>query len=170
MLCAAIIGRAASIYAGGYATLTQTLGPEQRAGTSSAHIILSDIPIIHLYATRSNVLVAMSQEGYERFAPELRAGGTLIVEEDLVRLSRNGSHQILRVPATRLAEQLGEPAAPDVVMLGAFCSVTSLLRPSALRRAVADLLPAGSRDLNLGAFQIGYEYGTLLTTGLQAVC
>ncbi len=169
MLCAAIIGRAASTYGGSYATLTQTLGPDEQTG-ASAHIILSGIPIIHLYATRSDVLVAMSQEGYERFAHELRSGGTLIVERDLVRLSGNGSHHVLGVPATRIAEQLGEPMAPDVVMLGFFSAVTGLLRPSALRRALADFPPASTRDLSLCAFQAGYEYGTLLVTVPQTVC
>lgn len=170
MLCATIIGRAASIYGGSYATLTQTLAPERQAGASNAHIIVSAIPISHLYATGSDVLVAMSQEGYERFAPELRPGGTLIVEKDLVRLSGNGSHHVLRVPASRLAEQLGEPMAPDIVMLGFFSAVTGLLPASSLRHAVADFLPASTRDLSLCAFQAGYEYGTLLVTVPQTVC
>lgn len=170
MLCATIIGRAASIYGGSYATLTQTLGPEKQTGASSAHIILSAIPITLLYATASDVLVAMSQEGYERFAPELRPGGELIVEKDLVRLSGNGSYHVLRVPATRLAKELGEPAAPDIVMLGFFSAVTSLLGPSALRHAVADFLPGSARDLSLCAFQVGYEYATLLVTVPQTVC
>lgn len=170
MLCAAIIGRAASTYGESYAALTQTLGSERQPGSSSAHIILSAFPIIHLYAIRANVLIAMSQEGYDRFAPELCTGGTLIAEEDLVRLSGNGCHHVLRVPATRLAEQLGEPMAPDVLMLGFFSAATGLLRPSALRRALADFVPADSRDLNLCAFQAGYEYGTLLVTMPQTVC
>ncbi len=169
MLSAAIIGRAASTYGGGYATLTQTLSPEG-PGASSAHIILSDIPIIHLYATRSDVLVAISQEGYERFAPELRVGGMLIVERDLVRLSGNGSHCVFGVPAIRLAEQPDHPMAADMVMLGFLSALVGLLGPKALRRALADLVPADSRELNLGAFQTGYEYGTLMATMPQTVC
>jgi hypothetical protein len=49
-------------------------------------VILSDEPILYPYVTQPHVLVVMSQEAYTRFAPELREGGLLIVEEELVHI------------------------------------------------------------------------------------
>ena len=52
ILAATIIGKAASIFQGGYATMTQSFGPEARGGSSSAQVILSDEPILYPYVTQ----------------------------------------------------------------------------------------------------------------------
>ncbi len=160
ILSATIIGKAASIYQGGYATMTQSFGPEARGGAASAQVILSDSPILYPYVTRPDVLIAMSQEAYARFCPELKPGGLLLVEGDLVRISdlSNGV-RVYSVPATRLAEELGKRMVLNVVMVGFFGAVTGLLEPEALRKAVIDSVPAAFRDLNVRAFDKGFEYG-----------
>jgi 2-oxoglutarate ferredoxin oxidoreductase subunit gamma len=43
--------------------------------------------------------------------------------------------------------------------VGFFTAVTHLLDPAAVRKAVADSVPANFRDLNLQAFEKGYDYG-----------
>ena len=45
------------------------------------------------------------------------------------------------------------------VMVGFFTEVTGLLEPDAVRSAVADSVPANFRELNLKAFEKGFEYG-----------
>lgn len=160
ILSAAIIGKAACIYSGGHAVMTQAFGPESRGGSSSAQLVISDSPILYPYVTRTDVLVALSQEAYTRFIPELKDGGALIVERDLVRLSDVGRGiRVHGVPATRLAEELGRRMVMNVVIVGFFGAVTRLLEPDALRRAVEDSVPASLRDLNLRAFEKGFEYG-----------
>src|SRR6516165_1849613 len=86
ILAAAVVGKAKALYECGYATMTQSFGPEARGGSSSAQVILSDEPILYPYITQPDVLVVMSQEAYTRFTPELKHGGTLIIEQNLVRL------------------------------------------------------------------------------------
>jgi 2-oxoglutarate ferredoxin oxidoreductase subunit gamma len=68
--------------------------------------------------------------------------------------------QIYSVPATRLAEELGKRMVLNSVMVGFFVAVTHLLDPDAVRKAVADSVPASFRDLNLKAFEKGFEYGS----------
>ncbi len=161
IVSATIIGKAASIYSGGHAVMTQAFGPESRGGSSSAQLVLSDAPILYPYVTRTDVLVALSQEAYTRFLPELKDGGTLIVERDLVRLSDVGRGiRVHGVPATRFAEELGRRMVMNVVIVGFFGAVTRLLEADALRRAVEDSVPAAMRELNLRAFDKGFEYGT----------
>lgn len=160
ILAAQVIGKAFSIFENGYATLTQSFGPEARGGASSAQVILSDQPVAYPYVTHPDFLVVMSQEAYTRFAPELKPGGVLIVEEDLVRISEAPAGvRILGAPATRLAEELGRKMVLNVVMVGFFAAVTGVVSADALRQAVADSVPAATRDLNLKAFEKGYEYG-----------
>lgn len=160
MLSAHIIGKAAAVYQGAYATMTQSFGPEARGGAASAQVILSDSPILYPYVTRPDILIAMSQEAYTRFLPELKPGGLLLVESDLVRLTNlPAGVRVHSIPATRLAEELGRRMVLNVVMVGFFGAITALLEPDALRKAVIDSVPPATRDLNVRAFEKGFEYG-----------
>ncbi len=160
ILSAILLGKAASIYQNGFATMTQNFGPEARGGACSAQLILSDEPVLYPYVTRPDIMVVMSQEAYNRFSPELKPEGLLIVEEDLVRVSDlKGDPKVYSIPATRIAEELGKRMVLNSVMVGFFTAVTNLLTADAVRKAVADSVPPSFRELNLKAFDRGYEYG-----------
>jgi 2-oxoglutarate ferredoxin oxidoreductase subunit gamma len=167
ILAAAVIGKAAAIFQGGYATMTQSFGPEARGGSSSAQVILSSDPILYPYVTQPEILVVMSQEAYARFSPTLKPGGILITEQEMVRVDKvSPGERIFAVPATRLAEQLGRKVVLNIVMVGFFGAVTNLLDPDALRKAVADSVPPSMQKLNLQAFDKGFEYGSELMVKL----
>lgn len=160
ILSAIILGRAASIHQGAFATMTQSFGPEARGGACSAQLILSESPILYPYVTQPDILVVMSQEAYTRFVPELKDGGTLVVEQDLVRVSElKPNTRVFSIPATRLAEELGKKMVLNSVMVGFFTAVTQLLTKDAVSKAVSDSVPSSFRDLNLKAFEKGFEYG-----------
>lgn len=169
ILSAVVLGKAASIHQNGFATMTQSFGPEARGGACSAQLILSDSPILYPYVTQPDILVVMSQEAYTRFVPELKHGGILIVEQDLVRVDDlPRDTQVYSVPATRIAEELGKRMVLNSVMVGFFTAVTHLLDPEAVRKAVADSVPASFCELNLKAFEKGFEYGDIALAGSKA--
>ncbi|HLK50775.1 MAG TPA: 2-oxoacid:acceptor oxidoreductase family protein [Bryobacteraceae bacterium] len=168
ILAAAVIGKAAALFQGGYATMTQSFGPEARGGSSSAQVILSSQPILYPYVTQPDVLVVLSQEAYRRFSPELKRGGILITEQDLVRVDQiPPGARVFGVPATRLAEELGRKVVLNIVMVGFFGAVTRLLEPEALRHAIADSVPAALQRLNLEAFEKGYGQGLTFVNQLS---
>ena len=169
ILSAVVLGKAASIYENGFATMTQNFGPEARGGACSAQLVVSDSPVLYPYVTQPDIMVVMSQEAYNRFAHELKPEGVLIVERDLVRVSNmNRDKKVYSVPATRFAEELGKRMVLNSVMVGFFTAVTKLLSPDAVRKAVADSVPASFRDLNLKAFEKGFEYGNTKLAGSPA--
>ena len=77
ILSAIVLGKAASIHQGAFATMTQSFGPEARGGACSAQLIVSGTPVLYPYVTRPDILVVMSQEAYGKFVPELKDGGSL---------------------------------------------------------------------------------------------
>ena len=160
ILSAIVLGKAASIYQGAFATMTQNFGPEARGGACSAQLVLSDSPILYPYVTHPDIMVVMSQEAYVRFGSELKEGGIMIVEQDLVRVAglKQGV-KVYSIPATRIAEELGKRMVLNSVMVGFFTAITQLLEPDAVRKAVADSVPPSFRELNLKAFERGLEYG-----------
>jgi 2-oxoglutarate ferredoxin oxidoreductase subunit gamma len=166
ILSAIVIGKAGCIYEGGFSTMTQSFGPEARGGACSAQVILSDTPVLYPYVTRPDVLVVMSQEAYSIFAPQVRDNGTLIIEQDLVRVDTIPTGvRVFSCPATRLAEELGKKMVLNIVMVGFFGAVTGLLQPDSLRNSIADSVPEAYRDLNRKAFDKGYEYGIKTLNG-----
>jgi 2-oxoglutarate ferredoxin oxidoreductase subunit gamma len=160
ILSATVIGKAAAIFEGEYATMTQSFGPEARGGAASAQVICSDQPVLYPYVTRPDILVVMSQEAYTKFVPELKDGGLLIIEQDLVRVSEiKAGTRLFSIPATRLAEELGKRMVLNIVMVGFFAAVANIVKPESLREAVAASVPSAFKELNLKAFDKGYEYG-----------
>ncbi len=166
ILSAIVIGKAGCIYEDGYSTMTQAFGPEARGGACSAQVILSNEPILYPYVSQPDILVTMSQEAYTLFAPQLKEDGILIIEQDLVRIDKlPAGVRVYSLPATRLAEELGKRMVMNIVMVGFFGAVTNLLNPDALRNAIADSVPEAFRELNLKAFDKGFEYGMNHLTG-----
>ena len=170
ILAAIVIGKAASIHEGGYATMTQSFGPEARGGACSAQVITSDQPVLYPYVTNPDVLVVMSQEAYSKFSPELKPNGVLIIEQDLVRISNMpAGTRVYSCPATRIAEELGKRMVLNVVMVGFFAAVAKVLSPDSLRQAVLDSVPSAFKELNQKAFDAGYKYGVDHPETLRAV-
>ena len=158
-----ILGKAASIYDNKYATMIQSFGPEARGSACSAQLIISTDPVSYPYIVSPDVIILMSQEAYSKFSPELASAGTLLTEEDLV-VTRNLRKDIFHysIPATRFAEELGKRLVLNVVMLGFTAAITNVVAADALRNAVKVSVPKGTEELNLAAFNKGFEYGLQL--------
>jgi len=160
ILSAIVLGKAASIYQDGFATMTQNFGPEARGGACSAQLVLSDQPVLYPYVTSPDILVVMSQEAYAKFSPELRPGGLMLIEQDLVRVSSIPvGTRIYGIPATRIAEELGKRMVLNIVMTGFFGAVTGLLERDSLRKAIETSVPGAFREVNLKAYDRGFDYG-----------
>jgi 2-oxoglutarate ferredoxin oxidoreductase subunit gamma len=154
-----IVGKGASIYDKKFSTMNQAFGPEARGGACSSQVVLSDTKVLYPYVTVSDVLVVMSQEGYDMFEPELNDKGILLIDEDLVKTKPSrGKIKSYSIPSTRLAEELGNRIFANVVMLGFFTAVTKLVSKEGMEKAVADSVPERFIGKNLKAFQTGYDY------------
>jgi 2-oxoglutarate ferredoxin oxidoreductase subunit gamma len=155
-----IVGKAAAIHDKKQATFTQSYGPESRGGACSAQVIIADEPVNYPHLIAPSILVVMSQEAYNKYVSTLSDGGLLIIDEDFVETGNlAGDVKLLSVPATRLAEELGRRIVANIVMLGFFAAVTDVVSVEAMREAVLSSVPKGTEELNLKAFENGYEYG-----------
>jgi 2-oxoglutarate ferredoxin oxidoreductase subunit gamma len=153
-----IIGRACSINSDKHATMIQSFGPEARGSACSATLVVSDDEVLYPYIHRPDVFVVMSAEGYDKFRDELKDKGTLVYEKDLVAMKPKKGQPAFGVPSTRIAEQLGRSIVQNIVMLGFFSAVTKIVPKDAIRNAVKDSVPAGTEELNLKAFDAGWDY------------
>jgi 2-oxoglutarate ferredoxin oxidoreductase subunit gamma len=105
----------------------------------------------------------MSQEAYTTFGGTIASGGTLIIDENLVELGEvPDGVKLYRVPATKLAEDLGNRIVANVVMLGAVVAITEMVSKEAMLDSVRASVPSRFLKLNERAFEIGYDYGRKL--------
>jgi 2-oxoglutarate ferredoxin oxidoreductase subunit gamma len=158
-----ILGKAATIYDLKHATMIQAYGPEARGGSCSSQVIISDEEILFPYVQQAQVLICMSQEGFDKNVASLSYGGLLIWDTDLVN-TRNLDPGWLtyHIPATRFAQELGNKMMANIVMLGFLSTVSELVQVDSLRQAMLSSVPAKTRESNGKAFDRGREYGEAL--------
>ncbi len=160
-----ILGRAVAVDEGRNAVMAQSYGPESRGGACKTEVILADGEIAYPRVVSPDVVVVLSQEAYRKVGLTRPPECLLIAEEDLVQLDQEAEKgtNVLRVPATRLAEQLGRRIVLNIVMLGFLCGATRVASPEALKSAIAASVPKGTETLNLRAFDAGYAHAQGLT-------
>lgn len=161
--CGYIVGKTAALFDGKHATLTQSFGPEARGSACSAQILVDDEPIRYPYVSTPDTVVAMSQEAYDKYGSHITDDGVLMIDEDLVKPGEAvKAREVYAIPATRIAEQLGNRIVANIVMLGFFTAVTDILSIEAARKALPSSVPSRFRELNVKAFEQGYEFGLAL--------
>ena len=158
VLSAYIVGRACAIGAGRHATMIQSFGPEARGSACSATLVISDSEVLYPYVRRPDIFVAMSTEGYDKYRDELRDDGVLVYEQDLVHPTFKEGQPAFGIPSTRIAEGLGRALVQNIVMVGFLTAVTRIVARDVMREAVKASVPAGTEELNLRAFDRGYEH------------
>ncbi|MFP4185849.1 MAG: 2-oxoacid:acceptor oxidoreductase family protein [Thermoplasmata archaeon] len=138
-------------------TLTKSYGPEARGGACSTDIIISGDRVHYPQVRDPDVLVSMSQESLETYLPALGEKGTLMIDTGLVETSREDT---MGLPATDIAENdIGIRQVANIVMLGYFTSMTGFVTKDSMKEAVEKLVPEGTEEKNLKAFELGYERG-----------
>ena len=165
VLAGQIVGKAASLIDRREATLTQSYGPEARGGSCSAQVILSDQPIHYPYVRYPDILVCMSQGGYDKYAGLLKDTSTLIVDQDLVQPARVSCGDFFSIPATRIAEELGRKMMANIVTIGFFTAVTGAVSPDAVKDVIEQSVPRGTEASNIKAFTKGFDFGMATMKG-----
>jgi len=160
VLAGMILGKAVVLYEGGNAVMTQSFGPEARGGACSADVVISDERINYPRVTAPDVLVIMSEEAARTYGPNTAPHAVVLVNENLVKTVPDAPGLKIRaIPATAIAEKLGRVMVANIVMLGFLTAVSGIVGYESMKEAVLASIPAGTEELNLAAFQAGYDHG-----------
>ena len=164
ILSAYIVGKAVSVFDGKSASMTQAYGPEARGGACSSQLVVEDNEVHYPLVDTADVLIAMSQEGYDKFLNILRDGGKLVYDSSLVNPNKDHSkYKEFMIPATKIAEEMGKKIVANIVMLGFATKVAEIASAEGMRKAVMESVPGKFVELNLKAFKRGYEYANQKT-------
>jgi 2-oxoglutarate ferredoxin oxidoreductase subunit gamma len=156
ILAGYIVGQAATVYQGKNAVFIQDYGPEARGGACRADVVISDSVVLYPYIVKPTILVAMSQEAYDKYSPSRRDDTLMIIDEDLVIPGETGDTRLMHMPARRIAEEMGRVAVANVAMLGFFTAATKVISAEAMKKSILASVPKGTEELNMNAFEQGY--------------
>lgn len=149
-----IIGKALAIYAEKEAVMTQSYGPEARGGASNADIVISDQPIDYPFIHNPDILIALSQEAYTTYRSTASENAQILIDSGLVTPFPKDITQ--DIPATQLAETLGNRIVANIIMLGFFTAVTQIVNRKLVEQSIKTTVKSRFVDLNLNAFDKGY--------------
>lgn len=136
-------------------------GPEMRGGTANCSVKISDKRIGAPLVANPTTLIVMNKPSMEKFENDVVSGGTIIYDNGLIdtRPSRNDV-TIISLPATEIADKLGNTKAANMILLGLFASLKKqFLSEAYIRWALPMILENKAfHEINQKAFRYGYEY------------
>jgi len=152
----------AAMLEGKHVTYFPSYGAEVRGGTANCTVSVSDEEIASPVASEPDFVVAMTQPAFVRFQNMLVSGGLALVNSSMVNAaSLRGDIEVVEVPTSELAEKLGNIKVANMVMLGAFVRVSSIVSLPRLLKNLPDILGAKRERLlkiNQEALEQGYAF------------
>jgi len=157
---AIIFAEAAVLYEGLNATQSQAYGAAARGGATRSDIIVSDEEINYPWVIQPNMLVCLTQEAYNVYAPIIRPGGLLLTDSRFVKQERKVDAWQVELPMYKtVLDEIGKPIVFNICMLGVVVALTELVQPASIMAVLKDRIPSGFLDMNRKALDLGIEMG-----------
>jgi len=146
-------------------TYLPSYGAEVRGGTANCHVVISEEEIASPVVGEADVLIIMNKPSLIRFKNRLAKGGVLFLNTSLIdnqELTSFSKGVIIEIPATQIANQLGNWKVSNMVMLGAYVGIKQPLDEEKVMNYVEDLFGGKPelKELNKKAILQGIELGT----------
>lgn len=134
-------------------------GPEQRGGTANCSVIVSDQEVASPIFSRPEIAIVLNTPSFDKYEPLVREGGTLIVNSSLVeKKSSRTDINIVEIPASSLAADLGVPKVANSIILGVLLGLTNIVSLNSVLEALKKVLPERRHNL-IPANKIALEEG-----------
>jgi len=136
-------------------------GPEMRGGTANCHVKLSRSSIGSPLVTRPSILIAMNRPSLEKFEADVIEGGAVLWDNSLIDIEpQRKDIRNIPIPATQIAQDLGNTKISNVVILGVLAGFTDFLDPMVVQQVLPLIFKKKHLlEINLKAFQKGLELG-----------
>jgi 2-oxoglutarate ferredoxin oxidoreductase subunit gamma len=158
ILVGKVLAEAAAIYDGLNATQSQSYGPEARGGASRSEVIIADGDIDYPKAEDIDLMLALTQEACDKYIADLKPGGLLLVDSQMVTKIPAGNFRVVALPIIQSAvERLGKFVVSNIIALGVIYKLSGIVSEDAVKHAIRARVPKGTEELNLQAFRTGVE-------------
>jgi 2-oxoisovalerate ferredoxin oxidoreductase beta subunit len=133
-------------------------GPEMRSGTSNCHVRISRHTIDSPMVASPGLLVAMNEPSLRKFVKGVTPGGWVIYNgEEFPSDCEQKDVHVLARNFLQIANDLGNPRACNMVMLGALLEIAGVLRKANIEAVLRKLVKPRWMELNERAIKLGGE-------------
>ena len=116
-------------------TFMPSYGAEVRGGTAHCHVVLSDQPVASPVVDNPSICITMNSLAMNKFTPKVRPGGLLVLNSSLIDTKPTRQDiEVLEVPATQVADDLGDLRVANMVILGALLARKHLYKLEQVER------------------------------------
>lgn len=158
LILGGIILAEAALRDGKNAIQSQSYGPEARGGASKSEVIISDEEIDFPKVDKADLILALTQIAYDKYANTAKNMGILLVDSSVIINQDLNSGKIVSVPIIETANEiLGKPMVANIVALGVIQELLNCVSKDALEVAVLNRVPKGTEELNKNALIEGYK-------------
>ncbi|MFX1393955.1 MAG: 2-oxoacid:acceptor oxidoreductase family protein [Promethearchaeota archaeon] len=157
ILVSIILGKAA-IYDKKNAIQTQSYGAEQRGSKVKSDVIISNKETINYpIIDNPDILIAFSQDAFEKYFSKTKKDGIILINSDLVHINEK-INNLYKIPATTIAKEMKNERIINLIMLGALIKKTAIVSKESIIKSISDTVSETYIELNINAFQKGYEF------------
>ena len=169
IVLSSVVTGLAAVYDGKYVCQRASYGSEARGGKCKSEVIISDEEISYPLIDKLQVLVIMSQQALDSYIKELEPGGLLIIDPDMVDdPDRRQNVEVLKIPAAKTADKLGNRIVANMIMLGALQAKTGIVSKDALMTSMEDSVAPRFVEINRKAIKTGGQILEELAAGGEA--
>ncbi len=135
-------------------------GPEMRGGTANCSVHITNKPIGSPLVTNPTILIAMNRPSLDRFENDVISGGLIVYDNSIIdRQPIREDVRSIGIPATRLADELGNSKAANMVIIGALISALQFMNIEVVMEALGEILKRKELvELNQRAVLKGVEF------------
>ncbi|MCF7885788.1 MAG: 2-oxoacid:acceptor oxidoreductase family protein [Candidatus Marinimicrobia bacterium] len=135
-------------------------GPEMRGGTANCSVKISSRKIGTPLVDNPTLLVAMNRPSLDKFEDAVVPEGIIIYDSSLIdRKPERDDIEAIALPATKIADELGNTKVANMVIVGAINEKLELLSQEVIMESIGDVLKkAKFVDINRKAIGKGAEF------------
>lgn len=152
----------AGMVLGRHVSWIPSYGPEMRGGTANCTVIISGQEIGSPMITVPDTVIAMNLPSVSKFSNRIKAGGMLMYNSSLIeRQEFRDDIRLVEIPASEIADELGNARVANLVMVGAYTRLSKILGRDDVIKVLPGLVSsknAALQQLNLDAFEKGYNF------------
>jgi 2-oxoglutarate ferredoxin oxidoreductase subunit gamma len=157
VLAGHILGKAAA-YDGKQSVQTQSYGAEARGSIAKSEVIISSDKIGFPEVRRCDVLIAMSQEAFDKNFKDLKEDGVLMVDTTYIKEIPEMRVKVFKISATENAEKtFGTKVYANMLMLGALVKTTAIVSEKSMKKAIENTVARNVFEINFKAYEKGKE-------------
>jgi 2-oxoglutarate ferredoxin oxidoreductase subunit gamma len=146
---------------GRHVTWIPSYGPEMRGGTANCTVVVSSEEIGSPMIPHPRAVIVMNNPSLETFEPKLRSDGLLMLSSSLVNARPvRKDVRVLIVPASEIAKSVGAEGSANMVMLGAYVTMTKVVAKKSIVEGLKELFGSkiGLFEANMRAFEEGMKF------------